>query len=297
MKGSSSVAAVDIRPLWARLSLAYERHTPNHRGKRTLRRALHAVGERRSRPFAWRMRNGSLLAISPVEGAMFEGTVGWTCFEHGVWEPHVERCLRELLRPGDVGYDIGANLGYFSAVMAQAVGPTGRVYAFEPIPETFQRLELCRSLNGFEQLEPLQLALGADQGELTLHWDPRVAGQASAHSAQGEVVSVPVRRLDDLVSSGRIAPPRVMKIDVEGHELEVLRGSMETLSHSRPAVIFELNEPMAARAGWARTQVTALLRGCAPYRFFMLEPNGRVPVELEELDISADRYCDVLAVS
>jgi FkbM family methyltransferase len=290
-------AAVDIQPLWARLSLAYERRTPNHPGKRTVRRALHAVGARRTRPFAWPMRNGSVVAISPVEGALFAGTVGWSCFEHGVWEPHVERCLRELLQPGDVAYDVGANLGYFSAVMAQAVGPGGRVHAFEPIPETFNRLQLCRSLNGFEQLNPLQLALGAEDGELQLHWDPRTAGQASAHTGSGESVSVPVRRLDALVSTGQLDPPRVLKIDVEGHELAVFRGALETLSHVRPAIVFEVNGHAADRAGWAPADVADVLRKCAPYRFFMLSDRGREPVELEALELGAHGYRDVLALA
>jgi FkbM family methyltransferase len=290
-------AAVSTFPLWARLSLAYERRTPNHRGKRTLRRALHRVGNARGRTFVWRMENGALLAISPVEGQLFPGTVGWTCFERGVWEPHVERCLRELLRPGQVAYDIGANLGYFSAAMAQAVGPTGRVYAFEPVPDTYARLELCRSLNGFEQLQTLRLALGDEEGELELRWDPRLAGQASVHGDEGLSATAPVRRLDELVRAGELAPPQLIKIDVEGHELAAFHGARETLTSYRPALVFELNEPMSRRAGWTPDELARFLRECAPYRFFSLEEDGRRPVELDRIEPGEAGYCDVLALA
>src|SRR4051794_14871283 len=79
-------------------------------------------------------------------------SVGWTCFQARVWEPHVERALNRLLGRGDVGYDIGANLGYFSAVMARAVAPTGVVVSLEPVAETFARLVLCRELNAMPHM-------------------------------------------------------------------------------------------------------------------------------------------------
>lgn len=291
----------DLFPLWARASLAYERRVPNHRGKRTLRRVLHAVGGRRSRPFVWRMRNGALLAISPEERHEHPATVGWTCYESGEWEPHVERELRALLRPGDVALDVGANLGYFSAVMAQAVGRTGRVVACEPVPETYERLTLCRVLNRFEQLTPLRLALGAENGELELAWDPRLAGNASAYprpdGGRPHRVTAPLRTLDSLVGAGEVPVPRVIKIDVEGHELAVFQGARETLAAARPALVFELNEPMSRQAGWTAGELAALLRGAAPYRFFLLTPEGRVPVELPAIAAGETGYSDVLALA
>jgi FkbM family methyltransferase len=239
------------------------------------------------------MRNGALVVVSPDEGQAFQETVGWSCFLHGVWEPHVERCLRALLNSGDAAIDVGANLGYFSAAMAQAVGPLGRVVAFEPVPATYARLSQLAALNGFVQLSTFPLALGADAGDATIHWDPRVAGSASLHTGQGERVAVRVRPLDALVAEGSVPAPRLVKIDVEGHELAVLRGARETIARSRPAIIFELNAAISARAGWRPADIAAELPG---YAFRLLEPTGERDIDLTAFDLRADEYVDVLGL-
>ena len=291
--------AYDLFPRWARLSLAYERSLPNHPGKRTILRALYRLIDRTGRPFVWRMQNGALLAISPGEG-LAPWTVGWQCFQHGVWEAHVERALRDLLGPGDVGYDIGANLGYFSAVMSQAVGPSGRVVAFEPVPSTFARLSLCRELNDYTQLTPLLTAVGATRGEIELSFDPRLPGDASSYErphAQGSSrLRVPISPLDVLVETHDLPRPSVIKIDVEGHELAVLEGAMRTLENHRPKLVFELNAAMSRQAGWQPSDLVSLLRGAAPYRFFLLGATGPTPVELGQLELDESSYVDILAL-
>lgn len=189
--GSSSLT-VALSPLWARAYLGYERRVPNHPGKRTLLRLFPwTVARVRPQAFGWRMDNGALLAISPLEGLAFAWTVGWTCFQTGRWEPHVERCIRQFLRPGDTAIDIGANLGYFTAVMAQSVGAGGRVWSFEPVPPTFDRLRLSASLNRFQQVIPLPLALGDSDGTAQIAFDPRFAGSASFHAESQEPESAP----------------------------------------------------------------------------------------------------------
>src|SRR5687767_3530302 len=114
---SSSTSA----PWWARLYFNYASMAPSHRGKSWALRQLLRHGQRRGEPFLWRMLNGNFLAISPGEGDA-PWSVGWTCFLQRTWEPHVERLLNVLLRPGDAVMDIGANIGYFSTTMACAVG-------------------------------------------------------------------------------------------------------------------------------------------------------------------------------
>ena len=290
----------DSSPLWARLSLAYERSFPNHPGKRTFLHLLYRLASRTGRPFAWRMKNGALLAISPTEGLAPYATVGWTCFKHGVWEPHVERAIRELLSPGETAYDVGANLGYFSAVMAQAVGPTGHVFAFEPVPETFRRLNLCRELNAYSQLTPLKFAVGATSGTIKLSVDPRFSGDASAYSRPYRTeplhVEVPICRLDEFVETTGVPPPSLLKIDVEGHELAVLKGARRILEEFRPVLVFEFNVAMSGQAGWRAAELGALLRQAAPYRFFLLGEEKPTPVELERLDLKEEAYVDILAL-
>lgn len=232
----------------------------------------------RPHPFAWPMRNGALLAISPLEGLAFAWTVGWTCFQTGRWEEHVERCIRGLLRPGDTVIDVGANLGYFTTVMAQCVGPQGRVWALEPVPPTFDRLRLSASLNGFEQVTPLPLALGDAEADAQMSFDPRFAGSASLHgdprAQHSESFTVPVRRLDDLVASGVVGRPRLVKIDVEGHEMAAVRGALRTLEECRPSIIFEYAESHARHGGWTLAQLGATIASCGGYSFYEIRDDG-----------------------
>lgn len=289
-------------PRWARLYLRYDRGVPNHPGKRTLLRLLlRVVALLGGRPFPWRMENGALLVISPLEGLAFAWTVGWTCFQTGRWEPHVERCIRQLLRPGDVAVDIGANLGYFTAVMAQSVGASGRVVALEPVPDTFERLQLGAALNGFAQVTALQLALGEADGRAEIAFDPRFAGSASIHrQAGGGAVSreVGVRPLDDLLRELAVEHPSLLKIDVEGHELAVVRGALETIARARPAIIVEYSPELARRGGWTLAQLRDTVSSVVEYRFFELGPEGPIGVErLEDYSFPGDGYgADMLAL-
>ena len=287
-------------PLWARLYAAYDRRLPNHPGKRTLQQLLlRRVVRAGVRPFPWRVRNGAVLALTPLEGFAPHWTMGWTCLLTGEWEPHVERCVRSLLRPGDRAVDVGANLGYFAAVMAQAVGPEGRVWAFEPVPETYERLELARELNGFMQLRTRRLALGRTAGVAEMAYDPTRSANASLYrggEADVQSVQVEIAALDALVEASEVEPPQLLKLDVEGHELEVLHGARETISRSRPAVVFELNAPQSERAGWIFADIWALLGECGPYRFSLLEEDGRVtPLTSPELELAPGDYVDVVA--
>ncbi len=195
-----------IEPLWARIYWRYNKHMPNHRGKGRILRTLHKIGVRKDIPFIWRMKNGSSMAISPEEG-FARWSVGWTCFESREWEPHIESFLARRIRPGSRVFDIGANLGYFSAVMAKAVGTSGRVWSFEPVPATVRQLQLCKEFNALEQMRIFPIALGGQNGSIKMHYIPSALGGASIHNhfadPEGKTVEVPIRRLDDLWKSGR----------------------------------------------------------------------------------------------
>lgn len=262
---------------------------------------LRASARFRPLPFPWPMRNGTVLALSPFDALGSPGTVGWTCLHKRTWEPHVERCLRDLLRPGDTVLDVGANLGYFSAVMAQAVGPSGRVFSFEPVPDTFEQLRLCALLNGFEWMTPLPVALGAAEGSIELAFDARNAGDASSHrpatrSAEQRVVRARVGRLDDLVAESAAAAPAVMKLDVEGHEFEVLQGARKTIADTHPAIVFEFAPSLAQHAGWRLADLAELISPDGEYAFFRL--GERDPVKIDILRWTPEKECfacDLLA--
>lgn len=295
-------ALVSVAPLWAQAYRAHALHVPNHPGKGRILRSLHARGLRTRRPFACRMANGAWLAIRPEEGLLVNETVGWTCFRERRWDPHVEACLRRTLHPGQAAIDAGANIGYMTAVMAQCVGRSGRVWAFEPVAETYELLELCRSLNNLTQVTAVRSALGAADGSTEITYDPRHSGLATMHPAQvaGVVQQVQVRTLDGMAAAGEVQRrPDLIKIDVEGHELDVLLGARNMIAEASPIIVFELNQRAATAAGWALAHVAELLTPLGDYRFHVIDADGEYPLDplafrLDRDDLS-DPHVDVLA--
>lgn len=262
-------------------------------------RALHRVGLRDKQPFLWRMHNGLRVAIRAEEGLVASETVGWGCFLHRRWEPHVERALREHLRPGHRAIDVGANLGYFTAVMADAVGPSGRVWSFEPTPPIADDLEVSIAANGHSQVEVFRTALGDHAGTVSISFDPRLAGNSSLigpGSESSTAYPVPMARLDDLYDQGRVGLPRLIKVDVEGAELGVLQGATALITAARPVVVFEVNADMSQAAGWTLRQIADIFASCGPYRLRRLTETGAVDVDPQTFDPTPGSYSDFVAL-
>ena len=146
------------------------------------------------------------------------------------YEAAFDRALLAAIRPGDVVWDVGANVGYYSRKFAYAAGAEGRVYAFEPSPITARRLRAAVGENVRIAIVPkaigraparLRMVQGADELGAT----SRVVGRDSREDA----LEIEVDSGDRLVDAGEAAAPNVVKIDVEGHELEVLQGMAELL--------------------------------------------------------------------
>ena len=147
-------------------------------------------------------------------------------------EPWTVRWLEEYLKPGEVLYDVGANVGAYTLLAAVAT-PGVRVVSFEPSPANFAALCANLELNEVtESVTPVPLALGDQPGSAAL--DPNGARPGDsprlrAHPAPG-AVRVLVDRLDDAVERFDLQPPDHVKLDVDGGELEVLAGAGRTLS-------------------------------------------------------------------
>jgi FkbM family methyltransferase len=175
--------------------------------------------------------------------------IGFTILTTGVFDPCVTETMRRLIDPGDVVADVGANVGYLTSLAAVCAGASGRVMAFEPHPVVFELLSAnIARWNGanLAQVQPHQLALSDHAGTAQLnaghafHANMGLSSLEAAGEASAEDVVVPVeiKRLDEVIGADeRIG---LMKIDVEGHEPGVLRGSRELLEGGRIRdVIFE----------------------------------------------------------
>jgi FkbM family methyltransferase len=164
----------------------------------------------------------------------------------GTNELPVQRAIVENLAPGGVFYDIGSNVGFFSLLAARRVGERGRVYAFEPVPLNARCIRANAARNDFENVEVVETAVGGAGGTQTLFVTAHPGGATlSARDRPPDVtgtIEVPVTTIDEFVDAGRGLPPTFVKIDVEGLELDVLRGMSQTLESVRPAILCEVDD-------------------------------------------------------
>lgn len=166
-------------------------------------------------------------------------------FPRGWLEVSVQEAMRRLLGPGDVFYDVGANIGFFTLVGARLVGPGGHAVAFEPVPANVEAIRANAALNSIGNVQILEKAAGAGrrQDRLLLVEDLSWSHLESRgwHPQTTVAVDIEVVAIDELVRSRALPPPTLVKIDVEGSEVDVLAGMRETLERHRPAIICELH--------------------------------------------------------
>jgi FkbM family methyltransferase len=178
--------------------------------------------------------------------------VGYT-YAHGALEPDSERAIRTVLQSGMTFYDIGANFGWLSLIAARLVGPGGRVVSFEPLDANVRIVQHNIRANNFKNMTVLPIALGCTDGlaRFLLSSQPSWGMLAATGKEPGALVgetTVAVKRLDSAVREYRLLAPQVIKIDVEGAEVDVLLGAAETIATFRPLMFIELHDTNATVA-------------------------------------------------
>lgn len=193
------------------------------------------------------------------------------------------RFLAERLNPGQTVYDIGANCGQMSLFFAACTAPAGRVFAFEPAPENAARLRRNLALNGVTSVQVFEAAVAEDDRPRRFNFNPgqHTTGglsESRAHASLSVQESeVACRSLDGLLAQGEVAPD-LIKIDVEGGGLGVIRGAKQLLSEHRPRLFFEIH---AAGLDAPELEALRLLKRELGYRWFDLQ--GREILELTPL--------------
>jgi len=166
---------------------------------------------------------------------------------HGCWlgtyEWTRQQAMVALVRPGMVVYDLGANVGFYTLLAARLVGADGLVVAFEPLPRNLGYLRRHVALNACGNVMVIEAAVSDRVGEAKLRADDN----ASAHlGADGDLL-VRTLTLDDVVFGQGLRPPTIVKVDVEGAELDVLRGAARTLETWRPTLLLSTHSTVLRR--------------------------------------------------
>jgi FkbM family methyltransferase len=208
--------------------------------------AVRTVWTRVSNPLRWR----PLPILSGAGRGMRINLHGsFVGFATGTAErPLQEALVRELGR-GATFFDIGANVGFITLIAAKLVGPSGRVVAFEPVPSHVAAINANLALNGLHGIEVRETAIGREAGSASLIVSDfsafaRFASVSTPDRAR-ETIEVAVSSIDELVGCGALPTPDVIKIDVEGAELDVIEGMQRTLGEHRPVILCEVHDSNA----------------------------------------------------
>jgi FkbM family methyltransferase len=228
----------------AELLARASRATPSFRGKGRITRALHrrlgAAAIARAPHREVTMRDGSRARWDLRDGA--EALAWWL----GTADDAVRDTLLARIAPDAVVFDVGANIGWWSVPLARHLAPGGgRVIAFEPVPSNRARLEWALAANAVaDRVTVAAVALGDEPGELGMWFKGAETGADSGTAAlvtgQGEAhLKVPVVRLDDWTREHHVTRCDLMKLDIEGAELMMLRGAEGFIARTRPLIFGE----------------------------------------------------------
>lgn len=171
----------------------------------------------------------------------------------GTAEPDMQLALKVIARPGMSVFDLGANVGFISMIAARLVGPDGRVISFEPLPANVRQIRYNADLNHFSHVTVREEAVGCKDGQVCFDVTDfsttgRLQNDQRIHKEKTGELQVTLRQLDSVVVEAGLPQPDIIKMDVEGAEIDVLAGAAQTIATARPLMLIELhgtNEPVA----------------------------------------------------
>ena len=272
-------------PRLTRLILHYSNHMPDHRGKWRVVSLLRHLTPTLQKAQIVVERGGLTWSVDPTDYAHSQ------IFWHGMRDKWEIYHLRRLLRPGAVILDVGANVGYYSLVLAHFLQQDCTIYAFEPNPHTYECLTRNIALNGMgDVIHARHLGLSDCAGEAAFSEPVGNSGATTLVEGHGVAVST----LDSFVRANGIARVDLIKIDVEGMERPVLEGGRRLLeSTPTPMVLIEVNPPTLRRAGTSPEDLIDDIRGLgfAIYEIHreVLRPLRRAPTGNDYINVLCRR--------
>jgi len=161
---------------------------------------------------------------------------------HRIHEPLATQLIESYLKPGMNVIDIGSNIGYYALLEARLVGAHGRVIAIEPVPDNFRQLSKNIRDNGYKNILKYQVAIGDQTGTAPMH----ISEKSNWHCLspvpwKTTEILVPVTTLDALLATCRLHSVDLVRMDLEGYEVVVIRGMQQTLAKYSPKLLVELH--------------------------------------------------------
>jgi FkbM family methyltransferase len=193
-----------------------------------------------SRPSLVRTRTGLLLMLLPGDRGISSELARWR-----VHEPFLTSWLARLVSKGMVVLDVGSNVGYYAVHEAALVGPRGLVVAVEPQPHAYKALLASIKANGLENVVAVRRAVSKASGSLEFAVSSFTNWSRVDVSAGGadliEKINVEAGTVDELVDELGLRRLDLVRMDVEGHEVEMIQGMRETIERFRPVICMELH--------------------------------------------------------
>lgn len=155
----------------------------------------------------------------------------------GVYEPDKVHLIRELLQPGMSFVDVGANKGYFSLLAASILGTSERIVAVEPEPTNYYWLRRTLCSDRYPEVSVVQAAVGSAPGKGHLYLGEKSGWHSLIRSGDRQHIEVNLTTLDELTHHSGLETVDMIKIDVEGSELEVLQGARGTIERNSSVVV------------------------------------------------------------
>ena len=214
--------------------------------------------------------------------------------------------IRQLIKPTDIVFDVGANIGLYTVLMSRLVSDAGHVYAFEPAPETVRLLDETLALNGCKNVMRVQAAVSDSTSQREFFtFEPKFSefNSLAYHSMQvksarvnpGSSVLVPGETLDTFCEQKAIAHINLLKVDVEGFEAAVFAGASSLLrNHRIDYILFEISHEPLSTSGYTARDVFASLEN---YGYEAHEFDSRGIVNPKSVSDSQEYYRVYLALA
>jgi FkbM family methyltransferase len=226
-----------------------------------------------------------------------EGPI-WLCWHDvcgngifaGTFEIGERKWVKRLLKPGMVFFDIGAHHGLYSLIASRIVGRSGVVVAFEPSPRERKKMKLNLFLNSGLNIRVFPLALGEKSGESDFFL---VEGDNSGCNSlkipnvpqKTRKIRVNVVTLDDFIETANLERLDLIKLDVEGAELSVLKGGVKSIQRFRPCFLCEVQDIRTQPWGYAAKEIVNFLMNLS-YTWFFINPDGSLVL----IDSSQEKF-------